>query len=442
MAFVLFILVNATLFIRPAEIVPALLGWEIYFYVIVACFIAATPDILRYLTARSLDQQPITLFVFALLIAVLIPPTLMGDLAEAWRTGFTFAKIVVYYLLFVSIITTPDRLRILLVSILGFSAAITALVVLRYYDIIQLHTIQALDDTMAGQYGTTVVIKRLQGTGIFQDPNELCVMLSALVPLALYFVISSSNMLLRIFCASLVPLFGFAVFLTGSRGGFLAFAGGLAILSWVRYGWRKTALLGLVGAPLLLVLFAGRQTELSTSSGTGLSRVELWREWLTTFKENPLFGKGMSLPKDEEVKNRRSDQELKHLAHNSYLQSFADLGMVGGTLFVGAFFIALWSLYRVEARGGLFARPVLNDLQPFLLAALGTYALGMMSLSICYVVPTYLMLALTVSYTRIVSRSPLLAPPPLRLDATLMGRCALASVSVLACIYLFVRFLA
>src|SRR5438034_6749318 len=98
MAFFLFILVNATLFIRPAEIVPALLGWEIYFYVIIACLIAAAPDVLRYLMGQSLERQPITLCVFGLFVAILVPALLAGDFAEAWRTGFHFAKIIVYYL--------------------------------------------------------------------------------------------------------------------------------------------------------------------------------------------------------------------------------------------------------------------------------------------------------------------------------------------------------
>ncbi len=73
MAFFLFILVNATLFIRPAEIVPALLGWEIYFYVILACLIVAAPDVLRYLMGQGMETQPITLCVFGLMIAILIP---------------------------------------------------------------------------------------------------------------------------------------------------------------------------------------------------------------------------------------------------------------------------------------------------------------------------------------------------------------------------------
>src|SRR5688572_15533847 len=117
MAYFLFILVNATLFIRPAEIVPAWYGLEIYFYVILACFAFALPDVIRYLTDQSLETQPITLCVFGLLGAILIPSVALGDVAEAWRTGFYFAKVIIYYLLFVSLVTTPARLRTLLVCI-------------------------------------------------------------------------------------------------------------------------------------------------------------------------------------------------------------------------------------------------------------------------------------------------------------------------------------
>jgi len=442
MAFFLFILVNAALFIRPAEIVPALLGWEIYFYLIVFCFVIATPEVIRYLTAQSLDTQPVTLCVFGLLLAIPLPFVIAGEMAEAWRTSFLFAKVCVYYLLFVSLITTPFRLRTLLLCILGFCAGITVLVVLRYHDIVQLATVQALNDTMQGQYGSTITFKRLQGTGIFQDPNELCVLLAAMLPLALYFLLASRDLFMRILGAGALPLFAYAVFLTGSRGGFLAFAGGLGVLGFMRFGWKRTLLFSLVGAPLLFFAFGGRQTQISTSEGTGLSRVELWRDWLMTFRENPIIGKGMSMPKEEDVKNRRPDQELKHLAHNSYLQSFADLGFFGGVLFVGAFFVAVWMLYRFNAKDSVIVNADLRALQPYLVASLCAYALGMMSLSICYVIPTYLMLALSVSYTQMARRAALVAPAKLRLDVTLAGRMLGVGIGVLALIYVFVRFLA
>jgi putative inorganic carbon (hco3(-)) transporter len=445
MAFFLFILVNAALFIRPGEIVPALLGWEIYFYVILACLIAAAPDVLRTLSGQPLDTQPITLSVFGMLIAILLPSLLAGDMGEAWRTGFYFAKVIVYFLLFVSLVTTPARFRILLSCILAFCSVVTLLAVLRYHDVIHLETIETLKDSVSGDYGATIDIKRLQGTGIFQDPNELCVLLSAMLPLSLYFFLASRNIFLKVACVGMAPLFGYAVFLTQSRGGFIAFLGGLAVLSWIRLGWRKTALVGAIGVPALLFLFAGRQTDISTSTGTAQTRVELWRDWLTTFRENPLFGKGMTLKKDEDPSRPTEnlpEEERRHEAHNAYLQAFADLGIFGGCLFVGAFVTAGWSIYRLQTPEVMMLNRDLQRMQPYVLAALAAYAIGMMTLSIPYTMPTFLMLALSVAHTRMAQRSCLAAPPPLRLDIPLLVRFLAAGICTLGMIYVFVRFLA
>ena len=443
MAFILFLLVNAALFIRPAEIVPALLGWEIYFYLIVACALVAIPDVLQYLTGQSLDKQPITLCVFGLALLIPLPFVLAGDMSEAWRTGFHFAKVVVYYLLFVSIVTTPTQLRYFLVSILIFSGIVTLLAVLRFHDVIQLNTMEALKDSMIGEHGESVAIRRLQGTGIFQDPNELCVLLSALLPLGLYFILTDRNLFLRIACVPMVPIFAYAVYLTQSRGGFIAFTGGLGVLVWMRYGWKKAAIIGAVGLPLLLILFAGRQTEISTSTGTARSRVELWRDWLATFKENIVVGNGMPLPKDEDAKKkRRSDEAMQHLAHNSYLQGFADMGVIGGLLLVGAFFTALWSIYRYNGQDSVVINNDLRTMQPYLFAGIGAFALGMMTLSICYMVPTYMMLAMSVAYTRMARRAVLVSPPPLQFDVALLTRFAAVGFCTLGSIYVFVKIFA
>jgi hypothetical protein len=442
MAFLLFILVNAALFIRPGEIVPALLGWEIYFYMIVMCFVIALPEVVRYLLGNPPTSQPITLCVLGLLGAVVVAGFVTAGVGEAWRTGFHFAKVVIYYMLFVSIIKTPTQLRTLLLCILVFSAVVTLLAVLGYHEIIHIDTIEALNDSMSGQYGETIGIRRLQGTGIFQDPNELCVLLSAMLPLCLYFLCTDRNIFLRIFCVAMVPLFAYAVFLTKSRGGFISFVGGLGVLTWMQFGWRRTAVIGLVGLPLLLILFGGRQTEISTKTGTAQTRVELWRDWMMTFREHPVFGKGMSLPKEDLLNNRRPDEDKMHHAHNSFLQGFADLGFFGGCFLVGGYFTALWSLYRYNRTDSLLLNNDLKTLQPYIIAGIAAYALGMMTLTICYIVPTYMMLAIAVAFTQMARRSALAAPTPLRFNMPLLSRFAVAGCGMLACIYIFVRFLA
>ena len=347
MAFVLFLIVNAALFVRPAEIVPAMLGWEIYFYVIVACFVVAIPDVLRHFASQPLESQPITLCVFGLALVIPVPFLLAGDAAEAYRTSMIYTKIVVYYVLFISLVTTPARLRTLLICILTFAGLVTTLAILRFHDVIELNTIESLKDSMSGRYGDTIAFKRLQGTGIFKDPNELCVMLAALLPACLYFLLTDRNVFLRALCLPLVPLFAYAVFLTQSRGGFIAFAGGLGVLVWMRFGWKRAALIGTIGLPVLLVLFAGRQTEISTTANTAPTRVELWRDWFMVFRENVIFGNGMSAQKGEESRNAAPTWKG---ASGAQLV-FARLRRPGRGwrfLFVGAFFTALWSLLPLQ----------------------------------------------------------------------------------------------
>src|SRR5215472_6204740 len=107
MSFFLFLLVNATLFIRPAEVVPALLGVRIYEALTLACLVAAAPEILGFFTRRSVGDQPITLCVFGLLVAVPLAHLSHLDFDKAWDTGFGFFKVVVYYVFLVSIVNTP-----------------------------------------------------------------------------------------------------------------------------------------------------------------------------------------------------------------------------------------------------------------------------------------------------------------------------------------------
>ena len=102
---------------------------------------------------------------------------------------------------------------------------------------------------------------------------------------------------------------------------------GLLALFYMRFGIAKTALLGMVFMPLLLVVFAGRMTDISASEGTGQSRIQLWSDGLTYFQQAPLFGIGMDA----------YTTISSHVAHNSYIHSYVELGMLGGTLFVGAF---------------------------------------------------------------------------------------------------------
>src|SRR5690242_13688958 len=63
-AYTLFILLNASLFVRPAEIVPSLEGWNIYAVLAALAFFVALPAIISQLTLRALLDRPISACVF------------------------------------------------------------------------------------------------------------------------------------------------------------------------------------------------------------------------------------------------------------------------------------------------------------------------------------------------------------------------------------------
>ena len=71
----------------------------------------------------------------------------------------------------------------------------------------------------------------------------------------------------------------------------------------------------------------------------GRSRLELWSESLPLVRGSPLFGLGP---------NKFADYE-GHVAHNTIVEAYADLGLPGGTLLFGAYYFSLTTLWRLRS---------------------------------------------------------------------------------------------
>jgi hypothetical protein len=184
--------------------------------------------------------------------------------------------------------------------------------------------------------------------------------------------------------------------------------------------------------PVLAGVFIMRDTDLLSGSDTGQLRLQVWAVSFDKLREYPVLGIGI-------------EEFRKHswlLAHNSFLHSYVELGFLGGTLFFGAFFYALWSLAKLNANKESVRDPELAPLTAVLLGIVAGYAGIMMSLSCGYTVPTYLVLGLTTVQLRLSMPAPL--PRELRFNVLQMQRVFAMSVGFLAVIYvglrLFVRF--
>ncbi len=428
LGFGLFIVVNITLFIRPGEVIPELIGWPIFLVLILLCLAASLPQVLRQLSGRSLRERPITVCVLGLLAAVVLSHLTNLSFAGAGEWGFEFFKVVVYYLLLVGLVDTPARIRRFLLWLALLTTALTLLAVLQFHGLITLPNLKPLKDFMYDPAtGRDIAIRRLQSTGIFHDPNDLCVMLVAGVLLSLYWLGERRAGPRRYLWLGPLLLCGYALALTQSRSGFLALLAGVLAYLYSRFGRDRTILLAAAVVPALFLVFAGRQTNLSTGVNTGQTRIQLWSDGLMLFRQQPLFGIG--------VDNYARD--IGHVAHNSFLHAFTEMGLFGGVLFLGAFFVALASLFRLGSGGRKVIDPELRRLHPFLLAITAAYAGGMLFLTLCYIMPTYTVLGLGTVYLRAAATEPPL--PRVRFDGRLLKRMVIASAVFLAVLYVFVR---
>jgi O-antigen ligase len=428
MDFVLFILVNATLFLRPAEVVPGMEDVQLYTYLIVPCLLLALPAVLEQLRGDVLVRRPVTVCVLGLV--ALVPLSQLGHLEpdKALLAGLEFAKVAVYYLLFVAIVSTPERLRRLLWWLVLFTAATALLAVVRYHGMIDLPTPSTLADQRDNELGEEQIFLRLVGTGIFRDPNDFTLLLVLGIPLTLWLLTESAGTAGRVVWLAPLALFGYALALTQSRGGFLAVALGLIVLLRARFGKRLSLVLGLLVVPALFLLLGGRQTDVFTTEDTAQQRYQLWSDGLMLFQESPVVGIGVG-----EFQPRAG-----MVAHNSFVQAFAELGFVGGTLFLGAFLYGLWTLWRLAPERTAILDPTLRRLRPYVLAVLAGYAVALLSLTHVYTVPTYTVLGLATAYLGLAVAFPPVPVP--RFGGQLVQRFAMASVGFLLVTYVVVRF--
>jgi O-antigen ligase len=258
---------------------------------------------------------------------------------------------------------------------------------------------------------------------VFDDPNDFSMVLILAAIVGAYGL--GERRLGRLRWMLLLPIafFGYALVLTHSRGGVVAGTAALLVFVHARFGWRNVLPLALLLLPLLLLPDWGRQTSfnLGDAEDTFQRRIELWYNSLSVFRAAPLFGSGRNTLVDI----------IGQVTHNSYLHAFAEMGLLGGVAFTGAFYLVLRGLRLASPADAEVAR-----LRPYVLAMTAGYAAGLLSLSRCYTVPTQLVLALATAYLLLASRGgPRVVPS---LDWRCARRVTAAGLVMLVVTYAFI----
>jgi hypothetical protein len=368
--------------------------WPVYECLILGTFALAFQSFTGHFRWFMLARQPVTLCVVGVFIAIALSHIQYIYLGGVLDSGTLFLKTLIYYGLLVTTVNSPGRMKIFMFTVAICAATMVTLCVLDFYEIFDFEFIQHLDDVDGlTDEDEVIFVKRMRGTGIFQDPNDMAMVICATGVICSYFLTDASLGKIRL--AWLIPMVILFIGLlsTKSRGGLLACGiAGLTILS-VRYSGKVAFAAALTGI-CILPLVAGRQADIDLEEGgTGHERITLWRDGLEELKSPAiLFGTGQG-----------SYPDIAGLvAHNSFVHSYVELGLFGGTMFFGLFFFIGMQLYRM----GRLPEPVLNEellrMRPYICGMIAGWCMSIFSLSRCYVVPTYLMVGCCAAYLNLV----------------------------------------
>src|SRR5438309_1231747 len=115
-----------------------------------------------------------------------------------------------------------------LVWLVGFTIVLTVLALLQFHGAVNIPALEANEQTEVDEVtGEEFILRRLCSTGIYHDPNDLCLILVVGIVVCLYQLAGGRSRLFRLVWLAPIGLFGYALSLTQSRGGFIALLGAL-----------------------------------------------------------------------------------------------------------------------------------------------------------------------------------------------------------------------
>jgi len=318
---------------------------------------------------------------------------LASHAAHFYFAGFTnafadFGKIVIVFTLIVVNCATQGRVR-------GVIAVVAALAAFMALDaVMQMRRGVGLTGLppLIVHPGTPYETVRAQFVGIFGDPNDTSLFIIAALPLVFPLFPRNFRLVGGLGTNALLII---GVVATQSRGGFLALGASIGVLVR-RFLKTWLFLLGACAAFLLLTtIVPARLRHVGLIDDSAMNRVSFWGAATRQFKRHPIFGVGYKkitdyIPGDRAI-------------HNSYVQAYADLGILGYSAWftlLAVSFIGMWRAGNLEPETEEEAW--LSFASKALVSSLAGAYTAAYFLSRTYHIPLYVLLAIAASVYRLV----------------------------------------
>ena len=361
---------------RPGDWIPGLSNVPL-------AKIAGTLALLALIVSVRYVRQglPREVIYIALLVGQLF---LASALSPIWRGGavqttLDFSKVLIIVIVMAIAVSTVKRLRLLMIIQAASVAVVAGVSVLKGH----------------------LLVGRLQGTlgGIYSNPNDLALAIVISLPLCLALLFLTRSRVWKITWALALLMMVYAVFLTGSRGGFFSLVAVAAVCLWEfsirgrrRYLLMLAALVGVIlwqsSSGMLAARLNGtfnQKEDAASAYDSAQQRQQLFWRSIEVTEEHPLSGVG---PGNFEVLSGNW-----HVTHNSFTQMSSEGGVPAFLLYV----LILWSGFKNVSRTKRFVRgrPDLSLLALALNASLASFLVGSFFASVAYQFFPYLFVAYT-----------------------------------------------
>jgi O-antigen ligase len=183
-----------------------------------------------------------------------------------------------------------------------------------------------------GLFDTYTIEGRVRYMGELHDPNEVALTISAGgIGLLIGFALRRRKTASQLAFGASVVLMLATVLFTQSRGGLIAAMLVPAVYVVRRFGLRAVIPAAVVAIPVMLL---GGRSGADAAAST-MNRYEAWAAGLQMFKHSPIYGVGARMFTDHHWLT----------AHNSYVLTLAELGIVGMFLFVTLIYLSIKTLW-------------------------------------------------------------------------------------------------
>jgi len=376
-------LVNYLLFLylRPQDYVPGLVGAPVMLLIgvaTIALFVLHMAIQKRQIRVAHAPQNWVMLWFFA---AILLSQMRTLVVAGVVSAATEFLAILMMYFLIANLVDTPRRLGFVIKLLVVLTVALAVQGIVQYY-------------TGFGLGGQETYEGRIQAIGIFSDPNDLGLALVMVMPFLFLQLFERAKPAEKFFAFLTLAVLAYALYLTQSRGGLMAFGALLMILLSRRLG--KVLGYGVGGLAMLALFVVGpRMSTISTEEASAYGRIQAWGIGIDLFEQFVPFGVGY---------NNFTEYHFR-TAHNSFVLCAAELGIFGLYAWVMLIYLSVknntFIAHELKNRGERTLALYVDTLRYSLIA----YCLGAYWLSRTYSELLFIMIALSTAVTQMFVRS-------------------------------------